>query len=310
MFDPLGAGVRVPAIAFALGVGMAMGRPLTGVLAAGGAFTVGFGAPLDLRGSSPLLLAVASVAIGASATVGSIAATQTGTAVAVAAVVGALCGAAAPLGPAVAWIALQCGLAATIATGFAASPERAAMRALAIMAGGLTQAAILSLAHETWRPAPSPPASPEPESPRYALHLAVGLAAALAVERGLGMRNGYWVPMTTLLVLRPGARHTMARAISRTIGTFGGAGIASAAIVGLHPGPGALGMLVGAAALGAYVFQKATYGLLSTFVTMYVVFLMALAGQPERDVAAARIVATAVGAAIGLAVQGVYALAF
>jgi uncharacterized membrane protein YccC len=51
------------------------------------------------------------------------------------------------------------------------------------------------------------------------------------------------------------------------------------------------------------VFQKATYGLLSACITMYVVFVLSRAGLPERQVAGARIVATGLGAVIGLAVQ-------
>jgi uncharacterized membrane protein YccC len=113
------------------------------------------------------------------------------------------------------------------------------------------------------------------------------------------------VPLTTLLVLRPGARSTMTRALSRTGGTVGGAALASAFIVALHPSWAVLAVLVAAAAFGAYLFQKATYGLLSAFVTVYVVFILSLAGLPEGKVALARIAATVIGGAIGIAVEAV-----
>ena len=140
-FDPVGAGARIPAIAIALVVGAASGQPLVGVVAAGGAYTVGFGASLDLRGSKSLLLLAASAGIGASATLGSLAATHAITAVLVVAGFGFLCGRLASRGAGPAWIGLQCALSAVIATGYPASTERAALRAVVILAGGLLQTA-------------------------------------------------------------------------------------------------------------------------------------------------------------------------
>jgi hypothetical protein len=303
VFDPVGAGLRIAAVGGALAVGAALDRPLVGVLAAGGAFTVGFGAPLDLRGSHRLLLVVATFAIGASAVVGSLAARDFGASLAFAAALGAFCGIAAPGGAGPAWIALQCGLAGVVATSYPASPRAAAERAVVIVVGGLAQAFLLSLAAMARRRFPPPP-PPEPETPRYPLQVALGLAAAVGLERALSLRNGYWVPLTTLLVLRPGPRSTFARGVSRTLGTLGGAAVASAILIGLHPPSPVVAALVATAAFGAYLFQRATYGLLSACVTSYVVFLLSFAGLPEGQVAVARIVATAVGAAIGLAVHG------
>jgi len=304
-FDPLGAVLRVPAIAVALALGAATGKPLVGVLAAGGAFTVGFGAPLGLRGSNSLLLALASVAIGSSAVVGSFAAWNDVTVVAFAACLGALCGVAMPRGPGVAWVALQCALAGVVATSYPASLQGAERRAIVIVAGGALQTALIACARHALRRHLPPQPPTEPETPHYAVHLAVGLAIAAGIAHATELRSGYWVPLTTLLVLRPGARSTMTRALSRTGGTVGGAALASAFIVALHPSWAVLAVLVAAAAFGAYLFQKATYGLLSAFVTVYVVFILSLAGLPEGKVALARIAATVIGGAIGIAVEAV-----
>lgn len=306
--DPLGAGLRVPAIAVALSLGAVTGKPLVGVLAAGGAFTVGFGAPLGVRGSNWLLLGLASGAIGASAVVGSFAAWNDVTVVAFAACLGALCGVALPRGPGVAWIALQCALAGVVATSYPASLHGAERRAIVIVAGGLLQAALITCArHALHRHLPPQPPT-EPETPHYAVHLAVGLALAAGIEHTMHLRSGYWVPLTTLLVLRPGARSTIARALARTGGTVGGAALASAFIVALHPSWVVLAVFVVAAAFGAYFFQKATYGLLSACVTVHVVLILSLAGLPEGEVALARIAATALGGAIGVGVEAVGAL--
>jgi len=301
-FEPAGAAVRVPAVVTALAVGFAVGRPLQGVVAASGAFLVGFGAGLELFGSHMLPLAGVTLVIGASATLCSVAAAHGMAAVVVVAALGALCGFAASRGPAAAWIGVQAALAGVVATSYPASLAHAGERALLIVAGGLAQTLVLSLAHMALRRVVGPAPPPAPER-RYALHLAAGLALALSAEQALSIRNGYWVPMTTLLVLRPTTQSTMARALARTLGTLAGVASASALLLSTRPPRVALACLVGAAAFGAYTFQKATYGLFSAFVAMYVVFLLALAGLPEEQVAVARIVATLVGACVGLAVQ-------
>jgi hypothetical protein len=274
------------------------------VLAASGAYLVGFGAPLDLFGSNPLLLASVTIVIGASATLGSVAAAHSYVAVLAVAALGALCGLAASRDTATAWIGLQCALAGVIATSYPASPAVAAKRALIIVSGGFTQTVLLSLVRFARRRAPPPPGpTPEPAQPRYALHLAVALAVGLGVERLLAIRNGYWVPATTLLVLRPTTQGTMTRALARSVGTLVGVSAASALLLAAHPQRGLLATLVTAAAFGAYTFQKATYGLFSACVGAYVVLIMSLGGSPEREVAVARMVATLTGAAVGLAVQ-------
>jgi hypothetical protein len=302
VFDPIGAGARVPAIALCLGVGIASEHALVGVVAAGGAYTVGFGAPLDLRGSRSLVLVAASAGIGVSTMLGSLAARSTPVAVALLALAGFLCGRAASRGAAFAWIALQCALAAVIATSYPAPLERAALRALIILGGGLLQTGVLALARFARRRLPPTP-PPDPFVPHYAIHLLVALAAAALVGRALGLRNGYWAPMTALLVLRPDRAHTMTRVVTRVAGTVGGAALASAALLSVHPQPVTLAVGVSVAAFFSYLFQKASYGLLSACVTVYVVFILSLAGLPEEQVALSRILVTIVGGSIAVAVQ-------
>jgi len=304
VFDPVGAGARIPALAAALAFAMIAPSPGDGALAAGGAFTVGFGAPLDLRGSKTLLLAVATAVIGVAAVLGSIAGESHVGATVAAGAMGLLCGLSASRGAGPAWIAVQCGLAAVIATGYPADLPLAAGRALPIVAGGLAQTAVLLVARFARRRLPPPP-PPDPYVAHYAVHLALALAAATIAARVLGLRNGYWAAMTALLVLRPGGRQTMARALSRVAGTVGGAGLASLLVLATHPGRPLLACLVAAAAFGAYLFQKATYALLSACVTAYVVFLYSFLVMPEEQVAVARILATGLGGAIALVVQGV-----
>ncbi len=299
LFDPAGASARIPAIAVCLATGLVTGHTLASVLAAGGALTVGFGAPLDLRGSRSLLLAATSVGIGASAVAGSLAAPHVSSAALLAGALGLLCALAASRSAGAAWLALQCGLAGVIAMSFPASITGAANRDLQIVVGGFAQTAVLLVvarlaAHRLPRPPP-----PDAFAPRYAIELALALAVATVGERALALPNGYWAPMTTLLVLRPGGAQTMSRTVARVAGTVAGAGLASIVLVELHPARDALAILIAIAAFGSYLFQQATvWPLLCVRDRLRGVFTLSLAGQSEKEVAIARVVATGFGGGI------------
>jgi hypothetical protein len=292
------------AIAAALCIGVVSGHPIAGVLAASGAFLVGLGAALELFGSNVLVLTLAAVGLGVSAIAGSLVAAHGALAVLLVGTLGALCGVAASRSAAWGWIAVRLALAGIVATGYPASLPAAAHRAMFIAAGGLAQTFALALAHLAgYRAAPAAPA--ERADRRFALHLAAGLALGLALERPLSIRYGYWVPMTTLIVLRPNAQSTIARALARSAGTLAGVGVAFALVATTQPRPLVLGVLVVAAAFGAYAFQRATYGVFAGCVSAYVLFVLSLGGSPERQLAVARTLATLLGSAVGIAVQTV-----
>ena len=299
VFDPVGAGVRLPAVAVCLVVGLLSGHPLGGCLAAGGAFTCGFGAPLSLAGSRPLLLLAASVLISLAAITGSLAAHLLhGWPVALLiAAFGALCGWAVVRGPGPAWLSLQAALAAIIATSYPAAFVPALARAAVISLGGVVQAlALMAASLARWRSLP--PSPPDPVEPSHAWRLAVALLLAALVARFVSLRNGYWVPLTVLLVLRPDPQRTVTRLIARAAGTVVGALLASAIELFLRPSHDVLAALVVVAAFAAYLFQKATYGLFSAAVTLYVVFMLSFLGLPEPTVALARVLATVTGSVL------------
>jgi len=308
VFDPLGAAVRLPAVGLCLFAGILSGQTLWGCLAAGGAFTCGFGAPLSLAGSRPLLLLTACAAITFAAVAGSVASApfHGWLVVPLLGLVGGLCGYAATRGPGWGWLTLQGGLAAIVATSYPATWERAGLRAGAISAGGLVQAAfLLAAAWARWRAQPASPGD-APEA-SHVWRLAVGLALGAAVARAAALPNGYWVPLTILLVLRPDPNRTLARILARVAGTVAGALTASAVVLVARPSHHALAVLVLASAFGAYLFQKATYGLFSAAVTLYVVFMLSFIGLDEEHVAVARVLATLIGGALALAMVGVEA---
>ena len=209
-------------------------------------------------------------------------------AVLVSAAFGFLCGRAASRGAGPAWIALQCGLAAIIATGFPASLERASLRALIILAGGLTQTGCLAIARFARRRLPPPP-PPNPFVPHYAVHLAIALAAAMLVERLLALRNGYWAAMTALLVLRPDRNHTGDPPSPASEGPSAARRYAVRGPSSCRtPAPWPSRWM--RSPHSGRTFSEGELRAPVACVTIYVVFIFSLAGVPEEQVAMARIV--------------------
>ena len=133
---------------------------------------------------------------------------------------------------------------------------------------------------------------------RLAIRLAVTLAAATALYRTFDVRNGYWMALTIALLLKPDFSTTVARGIARVAGTLIGAGVATAIAVYAHPSAHVdVALCIAFAALG-YVAFNANYAAYTVTITAYVIFLLALLGQPEQAAVAARIVATLAGAVL------------
>ena len=140
---------------------------------------------------------------------------------------------------------------------------------------------------------------------RHALRLALAVAAATAIYRLAHVPRGYWMPMTTLLVLKPEFRETFVTGSGRIIGTLVGGGLATLLTLptGSHRGV-VVALLLVFVWLGYTVF-RASYTLFTICFTAYVVFLLMLSGLAGTLAAEYRIVNTIAG---GLMALLVYAL--
>jgi hypothetical protein len=141
---------------------------------------------------------------------------------------------------------------------------------------------------------------------RHALRLAATLAAAAAIERGLGLPRGYWIPMTAALVLRPEFHDTFARGTARVAGTLVGAGCSTVIATMFHPGPIGLTILVLGFVGAGYAVVRANYALFTVCITGYVVFLLMLGGVPELTAVTLRVVYTVAGGALALCAYAVW----
>ncbi len=323
VWHPLPALHCVPAIVFILAAGLMAGQPGVALAAAGGAFTVGFGAfqRLSRWRLTPMILAAVGIAI--STAIGTVASNYPPADAIIIGLSAVVLGLGTGLGTGPWWVMLQGSIFLILAGSIPGDLREGLSRAIFVLGGGLVQLVCIvglrALARSKFEHlappnAVDPPASwnewragiarvLRPSEPEFGYALLLGLAAAVAdyLARRWSAPNGYWMPMTAILVLRRGARETLIRGLLRMAGTLAGAALATLTMVWLKPSQEILVLLTAAVAWAAYSVQWVNYGTFSACVTAYVCFLFAFEGLPETVVVQHRIVATLAGGAIALA---------
>jgi Fusaric acid resistance protein-like len=317
-------------MAICLFLGIYLRQPGAGMIAAGGAFTVGFGTKQLIDASKILPMILVSLGIGAATFIGMVAGHTSLILVAIAAAAGFTYGMLSLRQAGISWVGQQSVVFFLVASAFPFSPKAAALRSALVMAGGalqiLTSALLLRLLdqlrrdlsvvshylrqeHQALRESVEQVArslmrrQPTHSMVPYALRLAITLGVSTEIYRHFGFANGYWIPMTALLVLRPGLSDTANRAVARTIGTLAGAVLASYALAHLQPSPTTLALLALFFAWLAYSLNAVNYGLFTLCLTAYIVALLGLASLPGNEVAYHRSISTIIGGALALTVR-------
>ena len=320
--------VAVIAVGIALLVGWLTGHTSAGAIAAGSAFTVGFAVFHEALASELLSMLAVTLGIASATLIGSLAAPWSDLVLLVAFVAAVNYGLLAELGPTEGWIGQQCAVFAIVAGYFAQGPHYAAGRAGMVLAGGGLQILVFWTFY-LLRPKHREPGAERthervPERLRelwkclrdelvirrnsisYVARLSLVLVTSTALYRYYHVRNGYWIPMTALLVMKPQWGHTLSRGIARMLGTVAGAGIALM-LAKLLPFPvWVLPTLVVVSAFGCYALQAVNYAAFSVFVTLYIVFLFRFGGFSETAAAHIRLVNTIVGGSLALTMDAVW----
>ncbi len=308
----------VVSIAAILAAGIACGRPDAGMVAAGGAMSVGFGSFQWLGRSRVRPMLWAALGMSVSALGGSLVGHSGPGTVVNAAWAGFGGGMLLALGPGSSWIGQQCAIVALVASGYPVGMDAALSRAGLILAGGVVQTGVV-LAVWRWRSPDEPPETPDPysgllpavstlwnalslrsETCRFSIRLGatLGLGAGLAHAFGLG--NGYWVPMTAFLVLKPDFRQTFHRGLERVVGTVAGALLATLLVRFLHLDAVSTGALVAGFAWLAYSLTNVNYALYAVCLTSYIVFLLDFGGLSPANVVHNRALNTTLGGALAM----------
>ncbi|MEV4612274.1 FUSC family protein [Kitasatospora sp. NPDC049258] len=140
---------------------------------------------------------------------------------------------------------------------------------------------------------------------QHAVRLSAVVTGAYVVAKVLGVRHGYWAPMTAAMVMRPDFAQTYSRGVARLAGTVAGVALATAVVRVFDPGQWVSAALAVVFIAGAYLSLRTGYALATTCISGYVVFLLGLEDVDPTQTALDRVAMTLLGGAVAL---GAYAL--
>ena len=315
------------AVAIALVAGQFSGHASAGSIAAGAAFTIGYAVFHEALASTLLSMGLLTLGIASATLAGSLGAAWTPVVLVLCVLAAVNYGLLAGIGNTTGWIGQQCATFVVVSSYFAQGLHYAAGRTAMVMAGGTLQMTVYALSTMLRRyghpsdPAPPPVARQvrtrsgqiwralreelhwNAEITSYVLRLAITLLITTALYRELHWQNGYWAPMTALLVLKPKWANTLSRGVARLSGTLVGAGLC--ALLAYHPvlDHWTYFALIVATAWLCFTLQAVNYAAFSAVLTMYTVFLFAFGGFSERSAAGLRLVNTALGGGLALLVD-------
>ncbi|WP_263384022.1 FUSC family protein [Granulicella arctica] len=340
--------LRVPlicsiSIALCLVTGVLVGHPSAGLIAGGGAMTVGFGINQRIADSRLWPMIAATIVMFLSTVAGMIVGHRGLTLLAAAAAWSFIYGLLTARAAGISWVGQQAVVTLLVTSAFPADLYHAFIRGLLILLGGGLQILVTSLFlkllpelknnllqlpyaggvsvnHLLHIEEPDridrrtlltqlraiPKALPrlsQATSFGYALRLAITVTLAAEVYRRAGVQSGYWIPMTALLVQKPAFFETLTRALLRIGGTLVGAVLSTFFLVHIHPDPIYLAILAAAFAFCAYATNTVNYGLFTLCLTSYIVFLLSLNQLPGALIAHRRAVCTITGGLIALAIH-------
>lgn len=321
----------IPAVGIALVIGRLSGHASAGAIAAGSAFTVGFAVFHEALASTLVSMALLTLGIASGTLAGSLGAGSTAVVIALVLIASINYGLLAELGPTSSWIGQQCAVFVVIASYFPQGVKYAVGRTEMVFAGGVLQMLLYSAFH--WghagaeAPAPSAPLVERADGRIrnllsrlrreldcssdtlwYIVRLMLAVGISTGIYRGFQLRNGYWAPMTAVLVLKPQWSNTLSRGIARLSGTLVGAGVALMLALWLPLPPWETFALAVVAAWGCYATQAVNYALFSFCITLYIVYLFRFGGFSERSAAHLRLMNTAIGGAIALGIDALWKL--
>lgn len=297
-----------PAMPALMLTGLLSGRPVDGAIAAGAAFSVGFGAAREFRGRRWGAMVASTLGMAGAAFIGCLLGQDMPLFIAVAALVAALCAAAALKDEDAWWVILQLAIAYLVAGSYPGATGPAVHRAVVILLGGSVQIGIVMGLALLFPAAAAPVIVPAPRAaeagilPAHMLRAAICVASGLLLARHFNLTNAYWAPMTALIVLKPRLHETGMRGLARLTGTLAGCGLATVYAHLCRDAPGMLILGMAVTATASFALQKAHYASLTTAITATVVLLLTLGHSSALTNAEHRMEATLMGGIIALCV--------
>jgi len=141
---------------------------------------------------------------------------------------------------------------------------------------------------------------------RHALRLGVCVCFAVIGERALGYPHGFWVPMTTAIVLKPDFAGTFSFGLLRVAGTLAGLVLTTALVHYALDNVWAQLALLALLAIGFRMLTTINYGLGVMMLTGLIVILLAFHGIAPGESMLVRAIATTIGSIFALAAYALW----
>jgi len=319
-------GIRATiAVAIALIVGQLAGHPGAGAIAASSAFTVGFAIFHEALASALLSMGIVTIGIASATLTASYCAEWTPLVLLLAILAATNYALLAALSPTAGWIGQQCAVFVVVASFFPDGLHYALGRTSMVLVGGASQMLVFTVFYLSYERARVPVDAPFSTRLRdrlwqlftqfrqelqpshsvtfYAVRLSVTLVLCTAIYRHFHVPNGYWSPMTGLLVLKPDWSNTLSRSVARLTGTLIGVGIGIVIALYIPLTTPIILLLVVVFAWASFSLQAVNYAAFSLCVTLYIVCLFHFGGFSETAAAHVRLFNTALGGTIALLVD-------
>ncbi len=135
---------------------------------------------------------------------------------------------------------------------------------------------------------------------RHAIRCGVCLALAIAGSRIAGLSHGYWIPMTTAIVLKPDFAGTFSFGLLRVIGTLLGLALTTALVHFAFGGDWQRIVLLAVLCFGFRQLTTMHYGIGVMLLTGLIVVLLTFEGISPAETMSARAIGTGLGSALAL----------
>ena len=140
---------------------------------------------------------------------------------------------------------------------------------------------------------------PAPATTAHAIRLALALAVATLLAAVLPLDHGYWLPFTTLLILRPDYAATSQRALGRTVGTVAGS-VLALALVAADPPLTVLLVVAVAAAWVSFSCFDVSFALFTFGITVVVSVVLDTGRMLDGSTIGQRVLTTVLGVGVAL----------
>lgn len=141
---------------------------------------------------------------------------------------------------------------------------------------------------------------------RHAIRVSTVVCAGYVLGAVLSFGHGYWVPMTSVMVMRPDFSQTYSRSVARFGGTLVGVGLATAIVQTAHPGVAISCALAVLCAFGMYLVMRTGYVAANICTSAYVVFLLGMGGEDAGQTVPERVLLTLLGGLLAMLAYAIY----